>query len=75
MEEKEDTRVVSKGSSMKYEELTQIELMKKEVTELNKQYYESVIRIKELNEQNNMLEKRIRQLENTLYDYDNYRGH
>ena len=59
---------------MEFEKVTQIELIKKEVSELNKQHYESLIRIRELIEEKELLEKRIRQLENTLYDYDNYRG-
>lgn len=60
---------------MEFEKVTQIDLIKKEVSELNKQHYESLIRIRELIEEKELLEKRIRQLENTLYDYDNYRGH
>lgn len=60
---------------MGFEKVTQIELIKKEVSELNKQHYESLIRIRELVEEKKLLENRIIQLENILYDYDNYRGH
>jgi len=60
---------------MEFEKVTQIELIKKEVSELNKQHYESLIRIRELVEEKKLLENRIIQLENILYDYDNYRGH
>jgi len=59
---------------MGFEKVTQIELIKKEVSELNKQHYESLIRIRELVEEKKLLENRIIQLENILYDYDNYRG-
>jgi len=59
---------------MEFEKVTQIELIKKEVSELNKQHYESLIRIRELVEEKKLLENRIIQLENILYDYDNYRG-
>lgn len=74
MEEKGDTRVVSKSSGMKVEKVKQIDLIKKEISELNKQHYESLIRIRELTEENDQLRKKINQLENALYDYDNYRG-
>ena len=60
---------------MEFEKVTQIELIKKEVSELNKQHYESLIKIRELIEEKKLLENRIIQLENILYDYDNYRGH
>jgi len=60
---------------MGFEKVTQIELIKKEVSELNKQHYESLIKIRELIEEKKLLENRIIQLENILYDYDNYRGH
>jgi len=59
---------------MGFEKVTQIELIKKEVSELNKQHYESLIKIRELIEEKKLLENRIIQLENILYDYDNYRG-
>ena len=74
MEEKGDTRVVSKSSGMKVEKVKQIDLIKKEISELNKQHYESLIRIRELTEENDQLRKKINQLEDTLYDIDNYRG-
>jgi len=74
MEEKGDTRVVSKSSGMKVEQVKQIDLIKKEISELNKQHYESLIRIRELIEENDQLRKKINQLEDTLYDIENYRG-
>ena len=74
MEEKGDTRVVSKSSGMKVEQVKQIDLIKKEISELNKQHYESLIRIRELTEENNQLRKKINQLEDTLYGIENYRG-
>jgi len=74
MEEKGDTRVVSKSSGMKVEQVKQIDLIKKEISELNKQHYESLIRIRELTEENDQLRKKINQLEDTLYDIENYRG-
>lgn len=74
MEEKGDTRVVSKSSGMKVEQVKQIDLIKKEISELNKQHYESLIRIRELIEENDQLRKKINQLEDTLYGIENYRG-
>jgi BMFP domain-containing protein YqiC len=74
MEEKGDTRVVSKSSGMKVEQVKQIDLIKREISELNKQHYESLIRIRELTEENDQLRKKINQLEDTLYDIENYRG-
>ena len=59
---------------MEFEKVTQIDLIKKEVHEINKQYYDSLIRIKELIEQNEELKRKVEHLENTLYDLENYRG-
>ena len=69
MEEKEDTRMVSESSRLR-----EIDLIKKEVHEINKQYYDSLIRIKELIEQNEELKRKVEHLENTLYDLESYRG-
>ena len=69
MEEKGNSRMVSESSRLK-----EIDLIKKEVYEINKQYYDSLIRIKELNEQNEELKRKVKHLENTLYDLENYRG-
>ena len=59
---------------MEFEKVTQIDLIKKEVHEINKQYYDSLIRIKELIEQNEELKRKVEHLENTLYDLESYRG-
>jgi uncharacterized coiled-coil DUF342 family protein len=59
---------------MKVEQVKQIDLIKREISELNKQHYESLIRIRELTEENDQLRKKINQLEDTLYDIENYRG-